>query len=81
MTAPAIPQRSQYASKLHQVLDFQHRVTAVMLATTRPITRDPRGPMFSRVELDEMDKVMELGYAPEAYAAILVERDRAAVAA
>lgn len=71
--------RTVNISDLHAVLEYQGRATAVLLASTRPLDREPRGSMFTRAEMDDMDRAMALHFSPEAFAAVLVRHDKAAV--
>lgn len=85
MTAPATEYptmpRSAYARNLHDALNYQCAVNRILLASTRPKDRNPHGPLLTSDELVAMDAAFTMGVAPEQFAALLVERDRAAVAA
>jgi hypothetical protein len=69
---------SPYATSLHAVLNYQCRVNAVLLDTTRPKGSHPGKPMLDPDEVAAMDRAMSLGTSPEAFAAVLAHRDREA---
>lgn len=68
---------SPAAASLHAALDYQCRVNVVLLATTRPKGSRPGKPMLSPDEIAAMDFAMSIGTSPEAFAAMLVARDKA----
>jgi hypothetical protein len=77
VSASAAVRRSAYAENLHAEMQYQLAVTAILLVTTRPADRDPRAPMFTQSELDEMDLARTMGLSAAGFAARLMARDKA----